>query len=114
MPMKISLTPNASTILELIAGSLTHETGFITGRDIGHFRIVENLIPINFNESAIDEVYSKAYRRLGDKLLGVFFNNRETFSSDWFIENIILKIKSSQPEFYLYGVDHKIHPVDAG
>ncbi|UCH93707.1 MAG: hypothetical protein JSV88_26040 [Candidatus Aminicenantes bacterium] len=106
--MKIRLTPTAMTQLELIADTMTNETGFIIGQDIGKFRIIENLLPINFNETTIDEVYAKTYSKIGDKLIGVFFNNCEPFLNDWFIENIIIKIKSAQPGFYLYDVNKKL------
>jgi len=105
--MKIRLTPTAAALLELLGDTMTNETGFVIGQDIGKFRIIENLFPVNFDETTIDKIYTKAYKKIGDKLMGVFFNHCDTFASDWFIENIIIKIKEPQPEFYLYDVDQK-------
>lgn len=105
--MKVRLIPTAAALLELIGDTMTNKTGFVMGQDIGKFRIIENLIPVNFDETTIDEVYTKAYNKIGDKLIGVFFNYCEPFFSDWFIENIIIKIKEPQPEFYLYDVNKK-------
>ena len=105
--MKIKLIPTAAALLELIGDTRTNKTGFVIGQEIGKFRIIENLLPVNFDETTINEVYAKAYNKLGDKLIGVFFNHNETFDSDWFIENIIIKIKKPQPEFYLYDVNKK-------
>lgn len=105
--MKIRLTPTAAAQLDLIGDTMTNETGFVIGQDIGKFRIIESLLPVNFGETTIDDVYAKAYEKIGDKLIGVFFNHCETFASDWFIENIIIKIKEPQPEFYLYNVNQR-------
>jgi hypothetical protein len=105
--MKIRLIPTAAALLELIGDTRTNKTGFVVGQDIGKFRIIENLLPVNFDETTIDEVYAKAYNKIGDKLIGVFFNHCETFESDWFIENIIIKIKEPRPEFYIYDVNKK-------
>jgi hypothetical protein len=103
--MKIRLTPTAADQLELIGDTMTNKTGFIIGQDIGKFRIIENLLPVNFDETTINEVYAKAYNKMGDKLIGIFFNHCEPFFSDWFIENLVIKIKDQQPEFYLYDVN---------
>lgn len=105
--MKIRLIPTAAALVKLIGDTITSRTGFVIGQDIGKFRIIENLVPVNFDEITIDEVYTKAYNKIGDKLIGVFFNHCEPFDSDWFIENIIVKIKGPQPEFYIYDVNQK-------
>jgi len=105
--VKVNLTPAALTQLELIIGTFANETGFIIGQDIGKYKVIEGLFPINFYEGTIDTVYPWVYSKINDKLMGVFFNNREPFSSDWFIEDIIIKIKYPQPEFYFYDVDKK-------
>jgi hypothetical protein len=105
--MKIWLTPAAAELFKLLGDTMTNKTGFVIGQDIGKFRIIENLFPANFDENTIDEIYAKAYNRIGEKLIGVFFNHCEPFASDWFIENIIIKIKVPQPEFYIYDVNQK-------
>lgn len=100
-------TPGTLTRLELIIGTLANETGFIIGQDIGKYKVIEDLFPLNFDENTIDMVYARVLSKVGDKLMGVFFNNREPFDSDWFIEDIIINIKYPQPEFYFYDVDKK-------
>lgn len=101
--MKIRLTSTVVPQLELIAYTQTIQTGFIIGPHLGKFRIIEHLLPINFDEITVDDVYANAYRIYGDRLTGVFFNNCIPFPSDWFIETIVLKIAGHRPEFYLYG-----------
>lgn len=105
--MKIRLTPTAITQLGVINATTSNETGFIIGQDIGKFRIIEYLLPVNFNETTINEIYAKVYNETGGKLIGVFFNQCEPFFSDWFIEDIVMKIESPQPEFYLYNENKK-------
>jgi hypothetical protein len=105
--MKIKLTPAALTQLELVAAVHTNETGFIIGASIGKHKIIENLFPVDFDETTIDDVYAGIYEKLGHKLLGVFFNHKEPFFSDWFIEDLVLRIKSPQPEFYFYDADNQ-------
>jgi hypothetical protein len=105
--MKIKLTPAALTQMELMADIHSNETGFIIGQRIGKHTIIENLFPVNFDENTIDDVYARIYNKLGDKLLGVFFNKKEPFLSDWFIEDMVIQIKSPQPEFYLYNTDKR-------
>jgi hypothetical protein len=109
--MKITFTPAALRQLELVIGTLSNNTGFLIGSEIGKFKIIEELFPLNFDESSIDTIYSKMYSKVGDRLLGVFFNNNEPFFSDWFIEDIIINIKYPQPEFYFYDADRKLIPL---
>lgn len=111
--MKISFTPDALTQLELVIGTLSNDTGFLIGQDMGKIKIIQNLFPINFNENTIDMLYSKIYSKMNHRLMGVFFNNIEPFCSDWFIQDIVINIKYPQPRFYLYDIDKKyIHLPD--
>jgi hypothetical protein len=105
--MKIKLTPTALTQLESMAEIHSNETGFIIGQSLGKHTIIMNLFPIDFDENTIDDVYAGMYGKWGDAILGVFFNDREPFLSDWFIEDIVIRIKHPQPEFYLYDADKK-------
>ena len=111
--MKIRLTPTALAQLEWLAETGTNQTGFISGQDLGNFRIIETLFPINFNPANLDEVYEKTYSKIGDKLLGVFFNRCEPFFSDWLVENLIMTLTYPQLEFYLYGVNQRLKPLQA-
>jgi hypothetical protein len=105
--MKIDLTPAAARQAELIADIPVIETGFLIGGVIGKHIIVEQLFPVNLNEENIKEIYGKMLDKHGEKLLGVFFNNKEPFPSDWFLEDVIIKINPPHrpPEFYIYDVE---------
>jgi hypothetical protein len=109
--MKIRLTPTALAQLEWLAHTGTNKTGFITGQDLGNFRIIETLFPINFNPDNLEEVYEETYNQIDAKLLGVFFNRCEPFFSDWLMENLIMKLTYPQLEFYLYDVNRRLKPL---
>lgn len=105
--MRIDLTPAAARQTELIADIAVIETGFLIGGVIGKHIIVEHLFPVNFNKENIAEIYGKMLDTHQEKLLGVFFNNREPFSSDCFLEDVIIKINPPQrpPEYYIYDIE---------
>lgn len=105
--MNIKFTPEAVTQLELVIGTLSNETGFLVGQNMGKIRVIESLFPINFDKRSVDVLYAKMYSKMGERLMGVFFNNSEPFDSDWFIEDIIIRIKYPHPEFYFYDIENK-------
>lgn len=112
--MKINWTPFAYTQLELIDRIGTVTSGFIIGRDIGKFKVIESLLPVNFDENSIGTVYKNIYERVGDQLLGVFLKDPLTLSIpcvEWFIEDIVMKITFPEPEFYYCSVDKNLQPL---
>ena len=102
--MKIDLTPEAETQAELIRDMNTVENGFLMGTVMGKHIIIEALFPVNFNEKTIDDAYRKMIEKHGDRVMGVFFNNRGPFLSEWFLEDVILTIdaKMQRWEPYIY------------
>jgi len=102
--MKIDLTPEAETRVELIRDMDTVENGFLIGSVMGKHIIIKELFPVNFNENTIDDVYRKMVDTHGDALMGVFFNNREPFLSDWFLEDVIMTIdaKTRSMDSFIY------------
>ena len=104
--MEINYTPEAKRQLDVMRDINTIKNGFVMGQIIGKHYIIERFFPANFNEKNIHDLYYKIFTKVGEKLMGVFFNNREPFLSDWFLEDIIIKINSKdqyqQAEFYLY------------
>ena len=109
--MELKFSPSALTQLECIVGTLSNTSGFVLGREIGKIKIIEDLFPIHFDETNVDVLYPKIYSKMGDRLLGVFFNNSETFETPWFIEDVIIKIKFPQPEFFVYDAEKKYIPL---
>lgn len=100
--MEITLTTTAQTQLNLITEVASNGTGFLMGQDMGRFRIIESLLPVDFSEATIDDIYSKMVQKAGNKLLGVFFHNIEPIQNEWLWEDIILEITNNEPLFYKY------------
>ena len=102
--MEINFTPEAKQQLDVMRDMDTVKNGFVMGGIIGKHYFIESFFPANFNEKNVHDVYHKIFTKMGEKLMGVFFNNREPFLSDWFLEDIIIKINShnQQAECYLY------------
>jgi hypothetical protein len=109
--MKIRLTPPALVQLEWLAKTDSNQTGFITGLDLGRFRIIETLFPINFTPSDFDAVCEKTYSQIGNKMLGVFFYRCAPFFCDWLMENLIVQLDYPQIEFFLYDVNRRLKPL---
>ena len=100
--MKIRFTPRAQKQLDMIKDLDPAATGFVSGIEIGKYVIIENLVPVNFDESNIDEVYSEIYSKTGEKLIGPFFKNNTFFKNEWFLSDIIIEIGEKKCESYLY------------
>lgn len=90
--MDIQLTPEAENRLEMIRRMDTVANGFVLGRMIGKHLVVEQFFPANFDEDTVDAVYRIVFERVGERLAGVFFNNREPFFNEWFLEDVMIHI----------------------
>lgn len=110
--MNIKLTQAAQEQMAVIRDTAAIETGFITGWEIGKHRIIQGFFPLKFNPATLDEVYAGIRIKMGAKLMGVFFNNIEPFTSDWFLEDLVILLGSPQPRFLLYNSDRQLtaHP----
>jgi hypothetical protein len=100
--MEINVTPEARQQLELIQEMDSIKNGFVLGRMMGKHMIVERFFPANFTKKNIDAGYRGAFLKMGEKLVGVFFTNDEPFVSQWFLEDVIFKIKSRHFEYEIY------------
>ncbi len=109
--MTIKFTPAAQQQLALVTQAPANPTGFIMGMAFGRFKIIDNVFPIHFDPSTINELYATMYSQIGNKLLGVFFNHSQPFLSDWFIEDIVLCIQDSPPRFYYYDAEKQFIPL---
>jgi len=105
--MEVRFSSRANSQLSLFFDLGLKETGFLIGKDLGKYKIIESLIPIRFNKKNICDVYRKAYNRIGNRLMGVFFFNKLIFLDDWFIEDIIIKVKDNDIKVFLYEINSK-------
>lgn len=105
--MKIRFSSRANSQLSLFSDLGLRETGFVVGMDLGKYKIIESLIPISFNKKNICGIYRKIYNKIGNRLMGVFFFNKYIFLDDWFIEDIIIKVKDNDIKVFLYEINSK-------
>lgn len=98
--MKIRFASESRRQFNLFMNLDSRETGFIIGRVIGKNRIIKNFFPVRFHRRNINEVYKKFLSILGEEILGIFFINCRLFLSDWFCEDIILKIEAGDASFW--------------
>ncbi len=105
--MKIRFSSRANSQLSLFFDLGLKETGFVVGKDLGKYKIIESLIPISFNKKNICGIYRKIYNKIGNRLMGVFFFNKYIFLDDWFIEDIIIKVKDNDIKVFLYKINSK-------
>ena len=105
--MEVRFSSRANSQLSLFFDLGLKETGFLVGKDLGKYKIIESLIPISFNKKNICDVYTKVYNRIGNRLMGVFFFNKLIFLDDWFIEDIIIKVKDNDIKVFLCEIDSK-------
>jgi len=109
--MKVHLTPGAQEKIELIRALKTPGTGFLFGTRLGQYLLLEDLLPLAFDEHGLEPVYAQVFERQGEKLLGVYFMNRPIFLDDWFIGDIILEIADPGLSFYLCSPDKRPLPL---
>lgn len=94
--------------LDLIKKIPENSTGFVLGNQLGQYKIIENFFPVSFTSLTIDTVYHKMFSCFGTALIGVFFNQREPFLHDWFMEDIIFHIQDeSLSHLYYYDGEKK-------
>lgn len=79
--------------MAVIRDTAAVKTGFITGWEIGKHKIIQSFFPVNFDPATIDDVYAGVCTKLGPAVMGVFFNNTEPFASDWFVEDLVVRME---------------------
>jgi hypothetical protein len=105
--MKIYFSNRANSELDLLCKLENERTGFVFGFDLGFGKLIDTILPLNFQSTNIGPLYQSVYKHKGDSLLGVFFLNKNYFLDDCFFENIILTIKAGQLKIFKYGFDDR-------
>ena len=77
-------------------------TGFLEGIRLGKEVIIEHLLSLPFDEATIDYTYHHVFQVKGEKILGVFFCNRQLFFSEWFLEDLVLLIQGADAALVRY------------
>ncbi|MCP4221331.1 MAG: hypothetical protein GY765_42290 [bacterium] len=111
--MNINFTPEATRQLDMVKRTASITNGFVSGRVMGKLVLVEQLFPVNFDETDIEKIYPEMLETGGDTLLGVFFNNRPPFYCDWFREDIVIQLNpETQLEPVCYRWENKEQTAD--
>lgn len=94
--MNVQLLPAALEDIAVLRASGYRGTGFLLGAEIGHFALVERLLPLAFDARGSGAAYAAACEKFGERLLGVFFCRQRPFPSDWFIGDLLLAVGPQQ------------------
>lgn len=97
-PLKIRLTRGAQIELDLLGQLRSGSSGFLSGRDIGRYRVIDRFIHFPLKNRSLQAAYHTVYQKLGDRLIGVFFVNETVVQDDWLIGDIILSIAGGKRE----------------
>ncbi|MEI6614860.1 MAG: hypothetical protein WCL37_08175 [Chrysiogenales bacterium] len=96
--MKVQLTPAALREITVLRSTGYKGAGFLLGSTIGHFIIIDQLLPLDFKRDNGDDVYSSVCASYQQRLQGVFFCRRRPFVLDWFLQDLVMVIGSDQIE----------------
>jgi hypothetical protein len=96
--MKVQLTPAALREITVLRSSGYKGAGFLLGSTIGRFRIIEQLLPLDFKRENGDEVYRSVCAAYRQRLQGVLFCRRRPFALDWFLHDLVMVIGGDQIE----------------
>jgi len=96
--MKVQLTPAALREIAVLRSSGYKGSGFLLGGTIGHFIIIDQLLPLDFKHDSADEIYRSVCASYQQRLQGVFFCRRRPFALDWFLHDLVMVIGDDQIE----------------
>ena len=96
--MKVQLTPAALQEITVLRAAGYKGTGFLLGSTIGHFVIIDQLLPLDFKRDNGDHVYRSVCASYQQRLQGVFFCRRRPFVLDWFLHDLVMVIGGDQIE----------------
>jgi len=96
--MKVQLTPAVLQEIAVLRAAGYKGTGFLLGNTIGHFVIIEQLLPLDFMRDNGDDVYRSVCASYQQRLQGVFFCRRRPFVLDWFLHDLVMVIGADQIE----------------
>jgi hypothetical protein len=96
--MKVQLTPAVLREITVLRSAGYKGAGFLLGSTIGHFIIIDQLLPLDFKRDNGDDVYRSVCASYQKRLQGVFFCRRRPFALDWFLHDLVMVIGSDQIE----------------
>jgi hypothetical protein len=96
--MKVQLTPEALREITVLRSTGYKGAGFLLGSTIGHFIIIDQLLPLDFKRENGNHVYHSVCASYQQRLQGVFFCRRRPFVLDWFSHDLVMVIGKDQIE----------------
>ena len=96
--MKVQLTPAVLKEIKVLRTAGYKGTGFLMGSTVGHFIIIDQLLPLDFKHDNGDDVYRSVCTSYQQRLQGVFFCQRRPFALDWFLQDLVMVIGNDQIE----------------
>jgi hypothetical protein len=96
--MKVQLTPAALREITVLRSTGYKGAGFLLGSMIGHFTIIDQLLPLDFKRDNGDDIYRSVCASYQQRLQGVFFCRRRPFVLDWFLHDLVMVIGNDQIE----------------
>jgi hypothetical protein len=99
---KIRLTRGAQIQLDLLGKLQLGASGFLSGRDIGRYRVIERFIHFPLTGESMTGSYQLVYQKLRDRLTGVFFVNEPLVVDDWMIGDLIISIGAGKREVFVF------------
>ena len=94
----MQLTPAALQEINVLRSAGYKGAGFLLGSTIGHFIIIGQLLPLDFNRGNGAKVYRSVCASYQQRLQGVFFCRRRPFVLDWFLQDMVMMIGNDQIE----------------
>jgi hypothetical protein len=96
--MKVQLTPAVLKEIKVLRTSGYKGAGFLLGSMIGHFIIIDQLLPLDFKRENGNNIYHSVCASYQRRLQGVFFCRRRPFVLDWFLHDLVMVIGKDQIE----------------
>ena len=94
----MQLTPAVLQEIKVLRTAGYKGTGFLLGSMIGHFIIIDRLLPLDFKRENGNNVYHSVCASYQQQLQGVFFCRRRPFVLDWFLQDLVMVIGNDQIE----------------
>ena len=99
---KIRLTRGAQMQIDLLGRLKSGASGFLSGRDIGRYRVIDRFIHFPLTGKTITGSYYTVHQKMGDRLIGVFFVNGPVVVDAWLIGDLIISIEGAKREVFVF------------
>ncbi|MDD8012683.1 MAG: hypothetical protein PHX05_04305 [Acidobacteriota bacterium] len=103
--MNVQLLPAALKDIGVLRATGFRGAGFLLGSAIGHFVLVERLLPMDFDRQGGDAAYAAAGETYGEQLLGVFFCRKPPIALPGAIGGLVLDVRRNDMRVFTCEFD---------